>query len=99
LVPVRHITDQFNEFHHFQTAYDKRPLSFARSTGGAKSSGIQGWMPAPTSQRRRLRWDRRARTEADVRGQSGGVEFVAAPTGDRSSFAIRSASRGNLVRE
>jgi hypothetical protein len=41
----------------------------------------------------------RRETEADVRGQSGGVEFAAAPTDDRSSFAIRSGSSGNLVRE
>ena len=37
--------------------------------------------------------------EADVRGQTAVVEFVAAPTDDRFCFAICSASCGNLVRE
>jgi hypothetical protein len=41
----------------------------------------------------------RRETEADVRGQSGRVEFVVAPTDDRSSFAIRSGSGENLLRE
>ena len=41
----------------------------------------------------------RRETEDDVRGRTAGVAFVAPPTDDRFSFAIRSASRGNLVRE
>ena len=41
----------------------------------------------------------RRETEDDVRGRTAVVEFVAPPTDDRFSFAIRSASRGNLVRE
>jgi hypothetical protein len=36
---------------------------------------------------------------ADVREQIVVVHFVAPPTDDCFSFAIRSASRGNLVRE
>jgi len=41
----------------------------------------------------------RLETEADVREQTAVVHFVAAPTDDCFSFAIRSASRGNLIRE
>jgi hypothetical protein len=37
--------------------------------------------------------------EAGVRRQIGVAELLVPPTDDRFSLAIRSASRGNLVRE
>ena len=39
----------------------------------------------------------RRETEAGVRRQTAVVELLVPPTDDRFSFAIRSASRGNLV--
>jgi hypothetical protein len=74
--------------------------SFARNTAGQGAGRISG----QDFHTRRVEGGDSARMmrreiEADVRGQTAAVEFVAPPTDDRFSFAIRSASCGNLLRE
>jgi hypothetical protein len=73
----------------------------SRETRAGQGAGqISGWdfrtWRVKGGDSARMAW---RETEDDVRGRTAVVAFVAPPTDHRFSFAIRSASRGNLVRE
>ena len=75
-------------------------LEFRTAESGQGAAQISGWdfrtWRVKGGDSAGMAW---RETEDYVRGRTAVVAFVAPPTDDRFSFAIRSASRGNLVRE